>query len=64
MDHMEPPKLTYKLSLRFVLEKDKISPTNFLDWSENLKKFSDNLRKIMCLRTPFPRASYHSQKCS
>ena len=42
------------LSLRSILEKDKLSGTNFLDWFRNLRIVLTQERKLYVLETPCP----------
>ena len=42
------------LSLRSVLEKDKLSRTNFLDWYRNLRIVLKHEKKLYVLEQPIP----------
>ena len=42
------------LSLRSVLEKDKLTGTNFLDWYRNLRIVLTQERKLYVLENPIP----------
>ena len=42
------------MSLRLVLEKDKFTATNFLDWFQNLRIFLKQERKLYVLDEPLP----------
>src|SRR3954466_15307941 len=43
------------LSLRSVLQKDKLSGTNFLDWYRNLRIVLKHEKKIYVLEKPIPK---------
>ena len=43
------------LSLRSVLEKDKLNGTNFLDWHRNLRIVLMQERKLYVLYEPIPK---------
>ena len=45
---------TSTFTLRSILEKDKLSGTNFLDWSQNLRIVLKQERKSYVLDTTFP----------
>ncbi len=45
---------TNSLSLWSILEKDKLSRTNFLDWYRNLRIVLKHEWKLEVLETPFP----------
>ena len=47
---------TNSLSLRSVLEKDKLSGINFLDWHRNLRIVLKQERKLYVLDGPIPAA--------
>ncbi|XP_074572651.1 uncharacterized protein LOC141829140 [Curcuma longa] len=47
---------TNTLSLRSVLEKDKLNGTNFLDWYRNLMIVLKQERKLYVLEQPIPEA--------
>ncbi|KAK9088831.1 hypothetical protein Scep_027913 [Stephania cephalantha] len=42
------------MSLRSILEKDKLSGTNFLDWFRNLRIVLKHERKLYVLDAPIP----------
>ena len=42
------------LSLRSVLEKDKLSGTNFLDWYRNLRIVRRHEKKLYVIEEPLP----------
>ena len=42
------------MSLRSVLEKDKLTGTNFLDWFQNLRIVLKQERKLYVLDEPLP----------
>ena len=45
------------LSLRSVLEKDKLTGTNFLDWYRNVRIVLTQERKLYVLENPIPEQS-------
>ena len=45
---------TPTLSLRSILEKDKLNGTNFLDWHKNLRIILMQERKLYVLDEPIP----------
>ena len=45
---------TNVFSLRSVLEKDKLNGTNFIDWSQNLRIFLRQEKKLEILDQPLP----------
>ena len=51
---MAPKSQNQTLSLRSVLEKDKLSGTNFLDWYRNLRIVLKQEKKLYVLEQPVP----------